>query len=104
VGGSREAGDLERGSGSSDRRMGGPKGQLRRAYRPMWRGGIISVVTTVAIVVIVALPGTFAVWLKIEQSVCGVLMLGVALVANGRTARSRGAARQSARESVRSAR
>jgi hypothetical protein len=69
---------------------------------------IISIVTTVAIVVIVALPGTFPVWLKIEQSVCGVLMLGVALLANGRSARShwaaRQAARQSARQSVRSTR
>ena len=65
---------------------------------------IISIVTTVAIVVIVALPGTFPVWLKIEQSVCGVLMLGVALLANGRTARSRFAARQSGRPSVGSAR
>jgi hypothetical protein len=65
---------------------------------------IISIVTTVAIVVIVALPGTFPVWLKIEQSVCGVLMLGVAVLANGRTARSRFAARQSARQSVGSAR
>jgi hypothetical protein len=69
---------------------------------------IISIVTTVAIVVIVALPGTFPVWLKIEQSVCGVLMLGVALLANGRGARSRfaarPAARQSARQGVRSAR
>jgi hypothetical protein len=69
---------------------------------------IISIVTTVAIVVIVALPGTFPVWLKIEQSVCGVLMLGVALLANGRSARShfaaRPAARQATRQSVRSAR
>jgi hypothetical protein len=54
-----------------------------------WRLRIISIVTTVAIVVIVVLPGTFPVWLKAEQSVCGVLMLGVALLANGRTARSR---------------
>ena len=54
---------------------------------------IISVVTTVAIVAIVAVPGTFPVWLKIEQSVCGVLMLGVALLANGRRARARFAAR-----------
>jgi small-conductance mechanosensitive channel len=61
---------------------------------------IISIVTTVAIVVIVALPGTFPVWLKIEQSVCGVLMLGVALLANGRTARSRFADRQSVKQSV----
>jgi hypothetical protein len=50
---------------------------------------LVSVVTTVAIVVIVALPGTFPVWLKAEQSVCGVLMLAVALLANGRAARSR---------------
>ena len=50
---------------------------------------IVSIVTTVAIVVIVVLPGTFPAWLKVEQSVCGVLMLGVALLANGRTARSR---------------
>ena len=50
---------------------------------------IISIVTTVAIVVVVALPGTFPVWLKVEQSGCGVLMLGVALLANGRAARAR---------------
>jgi hypothetical protein len=62
---------------------------------------IISIVTTVAIVVIVALPGTFPVWLKIEQSVCGLLMLGVALLANGRSARSHCAARQAARQSAR---
>ena len=54
-----------------------------------WRLRIISIVTTVAIVVIVVLPGTFPVWLKVEQSVCGLLMLGVALLANGRAARSR---------------
>jgi hypothetical protein len=57
-----------------------------------WRLRIISIVTTVAIVVIVVLPGTFPVWLKAEQSVCGVLMLAVALLANGRAARARFAA------------
>ena len=57
---------------------------------------IISIVTTVAIVVIVALPGTFPVWLKAEQSVCGVLMLGVALLANARPARLRFATRGAA--------
>jgi hypothetical protein len=61
----------------------------RGAY---WRLRIISIVTTVAIVVIVVLPGTFPAWLKAEQAVCGVLMLGVALLANGRTARTRFAA------------
>src|SRR6201994_1203031 len=57
----------------------------RGAY---WRLRIISIVTTVAIVAIVAVPGTFPVWLKAEQSVCGLLMLGVVLLANGRRARA----------------
>jgi len=42
----------------------------------------------VAVVVIVALPGTFPVWLKIEQSACGALLLGVVLLVNGRQLRS----------------
>ena len=50
---------------------------------------IISIVTTVAIAAIVAVPGTFPVWLKIEQACCGVIMLGVVLLANGRGARAR---------------
>ena len=54
-----------------------------------WRLRIISIVTTVAIVVIVVLPGTFPAWLKAEQAVCGVIMRGVALLANGRAARAR---------------
>ena len=60
----------------------GSRGAFRRLR-------IISIVTTVAIVVIVALPGTFPAWLKVEQAVCGVIMLGVALLANGRAARAR---------------
>mgnify|MGYP001085544412 CR=1 FL=1 len=36
----------------------------------------------VAIVAIVALPGTFPVWMKVEQSVCGALLLAVVVVAN----------------------
>ncbi len=50
------------------------------------------------------LPGTFPVWLKLEQSVCGLLMLGVALLANGRNARARFAGRPSARQPVKSTR
>ena len=60
----------------------GSRGAFRRLR-------VISIVTTVAIVVIVALPGTFPAWLKVEQAVCGVIMLGVALLANGRAARAR---------------
>jgi hypothetical protein len=43
----------------------------------------------VAIVVIVALPGLFPVWLRIEQAVCGQLLLGVTVLVNGRRARAR---------------
>lgn len=51
----------------------------RGAYR---RLRIISVVTVVAIAVIVAVPGPFPGWLKIEQGVCGLIMAGVAVLAN----------------------
>src|SRR5690348_13886215 len=43
---------------------------------------IVSAVMLVAIVVIVALPGAFPVWLRIEQAGCGVLLLGVVVLAN----------------------
>jgi len=51
----------------------------RSAYR---RVRIISIVTVVAIAVIVAAPGTFPAWLKLEQAGCGLIMAGVAVVAN----------------------
>jgi hypothetical protein len=49
----------------------------RGAYR---RLRIICAVMVVAIVVIIALPGTFPIWMKIEQGVCGALLIGVSLV------------------------
>jgi hypothetical protein len=52
----------------------------RGAYR---RLRIISIVTVLAIAAIIASPGTFPVWLKVEQGVCGLIMAGVAVVANG---------------------
>lgn len=57
----------------------------RGAYR---RLRIVSAVMVVAVAVIVALPGTFPLWMKIEQSVCGVLLLGVVVLVNGRRLRS----------------
>jgi cytochrome bd-type quinol oxidase subunit 2 len=51
----------------------------RGAYR---RLRIISIITVVAIAVIIAAPGTFPVWLKVEQGGCGLIMAGVAVVAN----------------------
>lgn len=57
----------------------------RRAYL---RLRIISAVMVVAIAVIVALPGTFPLWMKLEQAVCGLVLIAVAAVANGRHLRS----------------
>jgi hypothetical protein len=57
----------------------------RGAYR---RLRIITAVMPVAIVVIIALPGTFPLWMKVEQAVCGVLLLGVVAIVNGRTIRT----------------
>lgn len=71
------------------RAAGGSHGAYRRLR-------IVSIVTTVAIVVIVALPGTFPVWMRIEQGVCGLVMLRIALAANGRHLRQTFAARPAA--------
>jgi hypothetical protein len=49
---------------------------------------IVSVVMLVAIVVIIAVPGDFPLWFKIEQGVCGLFLTGIVLIANG--ARVRG--------------
>jgi cytochrome bd-type quinol oxidase subunit 2 len=57
----------------------------RGAYR---RLRIIAGITPVAIAVIIALPGTFPLWLKVEQGVCGLIMAGVVVVANGRQLRT----------------
>jgi len=64
----------------------------RRAARGSKKGflrlRIVSAVMLVAIVVIIALPGTFPLWMKFEQGVCGLLLLGVALIVNGKHLRS----------------
>ncbi|GAA0960915.1 hypothetical protein GCM10009554_76560 [Kribbella koreensis] len=56
--------------------------------RSFLRLRIVSAVMLVAIAVIIAIPGDFPVWLKVEQGVCGLLLLGVALVVNGKHLRS----------------
>jgi hypothetical protein len=57
----------------------------RSAYR---RLRIMSVVVVAAIAVIIALPGSFPLWMKAEQGVAGLLMIGVAVLANGSQLRS----------------
>jgi hypothetical protein len=58
------------------------------APRAFLRVRIISAIMLVAIVVIISLPGTFPLWMKLEQGVCGVLLLAVVLLVNGRRLRS----------------
>ncbi|RFU37708.1 hypothetical protein DZF91_31455 [Actinomadura logoneensis] len=60
----------------------GSRGAFRRLR-------VLSAVMLAAIVVIVSLPGMFPVWMRIEQAVCGLLLLGVVVVANGRGLRAR---------------
>ena len=60
----------------------------RGARRAYLRLRIISIVMPVAIVVIIALPGTFPLWMKIEQGVCGLVLAGVAVLVNGEHLRS----------------
>jgi hypothetical protein len=68
------------------RAVGGSRAAFRRVR-------IISAVMVVAIAVIIALPGTFPTWMKIEQGVCGLILLGVIVVVNGRPLRSSFAAK-----------
>ena len=60
----------------------------RGASRAYLRLRIVSAVMVVAIAVIVALPGTFPVWMKIEQSACGLLLIGVVALINRSRVRS----------------
>ena len=43
-----------------------------------------SAIMFVAIAVIIALPGLFPLWMKIEQGICGLLLLGVVVIVNGK--------------------
>jgi hypothetical protein len=63
------------------------------ASRAYLRLRIVTAVMVVAIAVIIALPGTFPLWMKIEQGVCGLLLLATAVVVNGRHLRSQFAGR-----------
>ncbi|MGW6283186.1 hypothetical protein [Kribbella sp. NPDC055071] len=64
----------------------------RRAARGSRKGylqlRLVSAAMLIAIVVIIALPGTFPLWMKCEQAICGVLLLSVAVLLNGRHLRS----------------
>ena len=57
----------------------------RRAYL---RLRIASAGMLAAIAVIIAIPGSFPLWMKMEQGVSGLLLLGVVAIVNGRALRS----------------
>ena len=68
--------------------------QMARGSRSGYlRLRIVSAVMLVAIVTIIMLPGLFPLWMKIEQGVCGLLLLGVVVVVNSKHLRSEFAAR-----------
>ncbi len=53
-----------------------------------WRLRIVSAAQIVAIVVIIAVPGAVPLWVKLEQGACGLILLGVAAIANGSVMRA----------------
>ncbi|SEN53380.1 hypothetical protein SAMN05216267_1006152 [Actinacidiphila rubida] len=58
----------------------------RGAYR---RLRVLSAVTVAAVVGVVSLPGTFPLWMKAEQSACGLVLVAVVALANSRAVRDR---------------
>ena len=52
--------------------------------RMLLRLRIVTAAMLVAIVVIISLPGLFPLWLKLEQGVCGLLLLAVVVQINRR--------------------
>jgi hypothetical protein len=57
----------------------------RKAYL---RLRLTSGAMVVAIAVIVSLPGLFPLWMRAEQAVCGLVLLAVVVIVNGRRLRS----------------
>ncbi|GAA4524235.1 hypothetical protein [Amycolatopsis samaneae] len=49
---------------------------------------VVSAVMVTAIAVLVVIPGLFPVWMRIEQGVCGLLLLGMVVIVNGKHLRS----------------
>jgi hypothetical protein len=60
----------------------------RGSRRALLRLRIVSAIMLLAIVAIIAVPDAFPLWMKIEQGVCGVLLLAVVARINGRRVRS----------------
>lgn len=49
---------------------------------------IVSAIMVAAIAVIAAMPGILPLWMRIEQGVCGIILIGVVALVNSRPVRS----------------
>ena len=54
----------------------------RGSTRSFLRLRIVSAVMLVAIALIIAVPGTFPLWLKLEQAACGLLLVSIVALVN----------------------
>jgi len=61
-------------------RSGSPRGLLRTR--------IVSAIVLVAIVAILIIPLPFPLWMRLEQALCGLILLGIVILANSKTLRS----------------
>ncbi|WP_223694917.1 hypothetical protein [Leifsonia poae] len=64
------------------------RGTTRGSRGAFLRIRIMSGAMVVAIAVIVSLPGFLPLWMRIEQAVCGLLLIGIVLVVNGKHLRA----------------
>ena len=58
-------------------------GASRGSRRALLRLRLVSGIMIVVVVAIIALPGTFPMWIKVEQGACGLILLAVAAIING---------------------
>ena len=63
-------------------------GAGRGHQRAYLRLRLVSAIMVVAIAVILAIPSDFPLWMKIEQALCGLVLVGVVILANRRGLRS----------------
>jgi hypothetical protein len=60
----------------------------RGSSRGYLRLRICSVILLIAVVVIILLPGDFPTWMKLEQALCGLMLLGVVVSVNSKRIRA----------------
>jgi ABC-type nickel/cobalt efflux system permease component RcnA len=64
------------------------RGAARGSSKAYLRLRIASAVMVVAIAVILTVPGPFPLWMKLEQAVCGVVLLVVVILVNQKSVRA----------------